>query len=148
MLKISCGDTTLLDCKRPISKWVSIYIFCTEQNIWRATAIVWSRHSGTCWSSTFYLNTSFCIYTTAREQDKRELTIQILYMTPTRSQNNFLVEENQRGIWNVLLLGLHMVFYSVNEKLDCFTVTNTGSNGNPELQKFSFNELSKLIMFP
>jgi len=55
---------------------------------------------------------------------------------------------NQRGIWNVLPLGLHMVFYSVNEKLDCFTVTNTVSNGNPELQKFSFNELGKLIMFP
>lgn len=55
---------------------------------------------------------------------------------------------NQREIWNVLPLGLHMVFHSANEKLDCFAIPNTASKGNPELQKFSFNELCKLIMFP
>lgn len=79
---------------------------------------------------------------------KRQQIIHILYMTPTRITKQLSGRGNQWGIWNVLLLGLHMVLHSVNEKLDCFTGTSTGSNGNPELQKFSFNELGTLIMFP
>lgn len=51
------------------------------------------RYSAIWWSFTFYLNTDLCIHTVVREQDKRELIVQILYMTPTRSQNSFLVEE-------------------------------------------------------
>lgn len=52
------------------------------------------------------------------------------------------------AFWNVLLLGVHMAFHSAHEMLDCLARADTESKGSPVLQTFSFNEVSKLIVFP
>lgn len=135
----------LLGCKHAILK-------CTEQNILRATVIAWLRYSCHYMRYSCHYMLFFHILSKHKfahtHHGKRQQIIQILNVTPTRTTEQLSGRGNRWGIWNVLLLGLHMVIHSVNEKLDCFTGTNTGSNGNPELQKFSFNELGTLLMFP
>lgn len=135
----------LLGCKYTIFK-------CTEQNILRATVIVWLRYPchymrHSCHYMLFFHILSKPKFAHIHHSTRQEI-IQTLYVTPTRITKQLSGRGNQWGIWNVLLLGLHLAIHSVNEKLDCFTGANTGSNGNPELQKFSFNELGTLIMFP
>lgn len=65
-------------------------------------------------------------------------------MKSTRSQGGGSPE----AFWNVLLLRVHMAFHSARETLACLATADTASKGNAVLQTFSFNEVSKLIMFP
>lgn len=108
---------------------------CTEQNILRATVIVWLRYSChymryPCHYMRYPCHYMLLFHILSKHKfahihhGKRQQTIQILYMTPTRITKNLSGRGNQWGIWNVLLLGLHMVIHSVNEKLDCFIGTN------------------------
>lgn len=77
-------------------------------------------------------------------EGRRSLKNRTLHVNSARS----LGRGSPQAFWNVLLLGVHMAFYSARETLGYLAMADTKSKGDAVLQTFLFNEICKLIMFP